>query len=566
MNPKKNAVLAAATAAALLSVAACGGSNSAPGSSGSGGSGSSNGAVLPNTAWKTASYDSVKQGGTLVQAVGQLPTNYNQLQANDGLGDTITIENPAISQTGVKFSSDGKWEVDPNYIESAKLISKSPQKIQVKLNPKAVWSDGKPITYTDVVNFWKAYNGKNPKYEILSDAGWRDIKSIDKGASDYEYTITYSKVNADWPNSMYPALPTAVTKDPNTFNTGFTKKMYPSNGPFVISKIDANAGVITETPNPRWWGRKPKLDKIVFRVVNQNSLGQAFANKEINLLDTQANPDVLAQAQKRSDAVIQKSGGLTWTHLTFNASKGPLADVHVRRAIANAIDRKTFVTVTQKQLGVKPAVQGSVVYVPGQAGYKDISTSEIAYSPKTVASEMKAAGYTKGSGGVYAKGGTPLSLKILVPSDTPTNAQRAQLIQGFLKKVGITVTLDTVPTDKYFSDYILKKNYDMTSFSWQGTPFPVSTTQSLFDPADAGQNFTGITDPRLSGLWDKANGELDPTKQQKIANDIDKVIFDYVPIVTLGTTPTIWAVQKGLVNAGAAQFQTPDYTEVGFTK
>ncbi|MCW2818492.1 MAG: hypothetical protein JWR42_1279 [Marmoricola sp.] len=566
MKPKKNAVLAAATAAALLSVAACGGSNNtSTGSSGSG-SGSSNGAVLPNTAFKTAAYDQVKQGGTLVQAVDALPTNYNQLQANDGSAATATLQAPVVSQTGIKFTAAGKWEVDPNFIESAKLVSTSPQKIQVKLNPKAVWSDGKPITYTDVVNFWKAYNGKNAKYEILSDAGWRDIKSIDKGASEYEYTITYSKVNADWPNSMYPALPTAVTKDPNTFNTAFTKKMYPSNGPFVISKIDANAGVVTETPNPRWWGRKPKLDKIVFRVVNQNSLGQAFANKEINLVDTAANPDVLAQAQKRSDAVIEKSGGLTWSHLTFNASKGPLADVHLRRAIAHAIDRNTFTGVTQKQLGVKPAVQGSVVYVPGQAGYKDVASTEIGYSTKAVASEMKAGGYTKGAGGTYEKGGKPLSLKILVPSDTPTNAQRAQLIQGFLKKVGITVTLDTVPTDKYFSDYIIPKNYEMTSFSWQGTPFPVSTTQSLFDPAKAGQNFTGITDPRLGPLWDKANSELDPTKQQAIANDIDKVIFDYVPIVTLSTTPTIWAVQKGLVNTGATQFQAIDYTEVGYTK
>ena len=77
------------------------------------------------------------------------------------------------------------------------------------------------------------------------------------------------------------------------------------NGPFVVSSIDENAGVVTETPNPKWWGRKPKLDKIVMRVVNQDSLGQAFANKEINLLDTQANPDVLAQAEKRSDAVIE---------------------------------------------------------------------------------------------------------------------------------------------------------------------------------------------------------------------------------------------------------------------
>ncbi|MCW2712797.1 MAG: hypothetical protein JWP24_2991 [Marmoricola sp.] len=559
MKRKTTAALVAVTATATLTLAACGGgSNSSSGSP-------NNGAVLPNTAWAKASYDEVKQGGTLVQAVSQLPYNFVFQQANDGLGDTVTIEAPTVLG-GVIFKPDGTWQPDPNTVESAKVVSKDPLKIEVKLNPKAVWSDGKPITYVDMVNTWKALNGTNPKFEILSDQGFKDISAVTKGANEFEYTITWKKVNADWPNYMYPAYPSVVTSDPKAFNTDYVKKMYPSNGPYVVSSIDANAGVVTEIPNPRWWGRKPKLDKIVMRVVNQDSLGQAFANKEINLLDTQANPDVLAQAMKRPDAQIQKSGGLTWTQLTFNGSKAPLNDVHLRRAIAHAIDRKTMVSVIQKQLGVTPSVQGSVVYVPGQAGYKDVADTEIGYSLKDSAAEMKAGGYTKGSDGMFAKNGTPVSLSITVPSDTPTNAQRAQLIQGFLKKAGIAVKLDTVPTAKYFGDYVTPLNYQMTSFSWSGTPFPVSTSQSLFDPVKSGQNYTGITDPRLAPLWDKANAELDPAKQQAIVNEIDKVVFDYVPMVTLGTTPTIWAAEKGLVNAGASQFQAPDYTQVGFKK
>jgi len=562
MMHKKPAALVAGTAAAALLLAACGGSsdnNNKPKQS-------TYGAVLPNVAWAAAPYSSVKQGGTVVEAVSQLPYNFNQLQANDGLGDTATIESPAVSQTGVIFKPNGQWEPDPNLVLSAKLVSKSPQKVEVKLNPKAVWSDGKPINYTDVVNVWKAFNGTNPKYEVINTTGWKDISSITKGATDFDYTITYKKVNADWPNYIYPSLPSVVTSTPKAFNTGFVKKMYPSNGPFVVSRIDANAGVVTETPNPRWWGRKPRLDKVIFRVVNQDSLGQAFANKEVNVLDTQANPDVLAQAMKRPDARIEKSGGLTWSHLTLNGSKPPLNDVHVRRAIAHAIDRTTLTAVIQKQLGVKPSVQGSVVYVPGQAGYQDVASTEIGYSLTQVAEELKAAGYAKGSDGMYAKGGKPLSLTITVPSDTPTNAQRAQLIQGFLKKAGIALRLDTVPTAKYFSDYITNLNYQMTSFSWQGTPFPVSTTQPLFNPVKTGQNYTGITDPRLGKLWDQANAELDPVKQQAIVHEIDKVMFDFVPIVTLATTPTIWAVQKGIVNVGASQFEVPDYTEVGFTQ
>jgi hypothetical protein len=44
-----------------------------------------------------------------------------------------------------------------------------------------------------------------------------------------------------------------------------------------------------------------------------------------------------------------------------------------------------------------------------------------------------------------------------------------------------------------------------------------------------------------------ADAEFGPVKQQTIAHTIDKTTHDYVPIVTLGTTPTVWAVQKGIV-------------------
>ena len=562
MVRKRSAAAVVALSAGALVLAACGGGTSGNKSSeGSGG-------TLPNTAWAKASYDDVKQGGTIVQAVSQLPINWNYSQVNGTLGDTATIETPLWSGTGYIFTPDGQWKPDPNLVDSAKVVSKDPLKIQVKLNPKAVWSDGKPITYQDAIDTWKAINGKDKRFEISADNGWKDISSIEKGSDEYEYTITWAKVNADWPNYFYPVGPSSLTSDPKAFNTGFAKKMFPGNGPYVVESIDQNAGVVTEVPNPRWWGRKPKLDKLIFRVVNQDGLGQAFANKEINVLDTQAQPDVLAQAEKRADATIQKSGGLTWTHLTMNGTKAPLDDVHVRRAIAMAIDRKTMATVIQKELGVKPTVQGSVIYVPGQDGYKDSADEELPFSLKKSADELKQAGYTKGSDGMYEKDGKPLALTITVPSDTPTNAQRAQLIQGFLKKAGIALKLDTVPTAKYFDDYVAtnKLNFQTTSFSWQGTGFPVSSTESLFYPAKAGQNFFGITDEKLGPLWDQANAELDPTKQHKIANEIDKTIFDFAPIITIATTPTIWAVQKGVVNIGASQFETPDYTQVGFKK
>ncbi len=102
------------------------------------------------------------------------------------------------------------------------------------------------------------------------------------------------------------------------------------------------------------------------------------------------------------------------------------------------------------------------------------------------------------------------------------------------------MTIDTVPTDDFFTKYITTttRDFDATYFAWQGTPFPVSSTKSIYYPANSGQNYMGITDDSLGGLWDTANGELDADARIKDANAIDKVIVSLAGTIPLSRSPT----------------------------
>ncbi|PMD04463.1 ABC transporter substrate-binding protein, partial [Brevibacterium paucivorans] len=80
-------------------------------------------------------------------------------------------------------------------------------------------------------------------------------------------------------------LPNEVSSDAKKFNEGFKDEFVPSSGPFKATKLDKSAKTVTMEPNDKWWGNKPKLDKITYRVVSQPQQGQAFANKEIDLVD-----------------------------------------------------------------------------------------------------------------------------------------------------------------------------------------------------------------------------------------------------------------------------------------
>ena len=556
-SAKALGAIAMLSATAML-FAGCAAGNTAPSST------DSPAAALPTVDWDAADAGDVQDGGTLNLAVGALPVNYNNSQIDGNDVDTNTLLSP--TQGGpLRITTDGGTEVNPDYASSVELTSEDPQVVEIKLNPKAVWEDGTPITVADYEATWKALNGSNEEYQVVSTTGWDQIGSVEQGADEFDVKVTFSSVFADW-RSLFggTVLPAAIANDPTAFNTGYTAKAVPSYGPYVISNIDQTGQVVTLTPNPVWWGEKPKLDTILFKVVSQAQQGSSFANKEIDALYISANADLYATAQSRDDAEIQATNGLTWTHVTMNAKSGPLSDVNVRKAVASVVNREQIAAAANTPVGVPAVTQGDYIFMNGQKGYQDKALPR-----DTAAAEgfLKDAGYTK-DGDSWTKDGEALKLTITVPADTATNIQRSEQVQADLGEFGIPVELTTVPAAQYFSDYVIPGNFEMVSFSWQGTPFPISSKEALFYPLDSGQNFTGTTDDKLGDLWTKANAELDPDKRIEIANEINDTIWSYVPMFPIAPLPNVWAVKQGLVNYGAAMFgySPVDWTIVGWKK
>ncbi|WP_449371978.1 ABC transporter family substrate-binding protein [Arthrobacter psychrolactophilus] len=562
-----NKMVGAGVLALALTVTGCsaggGGGNKATVDSSKGASDS---AALPTTAWEVAGYDAVAKGGTLTLAVDQLPDNWNALQADGANAAGTSVIDPT-SGGPVRITADGSWEINPDYATEVKVVSDDPQVVEIKLNPKAVWEDGTPMSYKDFEATVKANNGSNDAYQNAADNVYKDIESVTREDTDQNFKITFKNKNADWVSILGnkgSVLPASVASTPEAFNTGYATKPVPSNGPYVVSNIDTTAQVVTLTPNPKWWGQAPKLDKIIMKVVNRDALAQAYANKEIDALIVGTSKDNYDTAKKREDGAMQQSGGVTWSHITLNAAKGPLADVKVRQAVAHAIDRDTITASRLSPIGAPVTNQNSYIYMPGQKGYEDNGTEAIGYDVAKAESLLKDAGYAKGSDGTVAKDGAALTLTYTLPANNPVSEQIFKQIQANLKAVGITLKNNSVPSDKYFSDYVTPKNFELTGFSWVGTPYPVSSTESIFYPVASEQNFTGITEEKLGDLWAKANAELDPEKRIALANEIDKTIFSYVPVIPLTPVPVTYGVKKGLVNYGAAQFQDFDWTTVGF--
>lgn len=527
-------------------------------------------AAIPTTGYTAASYSDVKAGGTLNLAVQDTPTqegNWNLNTAEAAEVDVVNLEAP-VTGGPVIFNKDGSWTVDKDYASSVKLISTSPQTVEVKLNPKAVWSDGSPITATDWQATFKALSGTNKAYDLASSAGYNDVASFDI-KSPTDFTFTFKDAYADWPSMVEnEVVPAAIANDPKAWSTGYVSKPLPADGPFIVSKVDNTANTVVETPNPNWWGEKPKLSQITFKAVDQSAQAQAFKNGELSAVEVDQDADAYAQAKTADNSLVERSGGLTWTQVTINGTSGPLADLQVRQAIGHAINRKLIAQAANAPVGAPAETQGNYVFMPGQAGYTDDADKYLAYSPAKAKSLLKADGWTDANGS-WTKGGQTLKLAVIVPADTPTNQQRAEEVQSSLKAIDIPVTLTTVPSADYFND-IMSGQYQLATFSWAGTPFPISSDESLFYPAGkpggSGQNYSYISEDSLGTQWSKANAELNPTKRNAMVAKIDATIAQEVPMVPFAPTPIVFVVDKGLVNYGPVEFQTIDWTQVGFKK
>ncbi|MEU5692029.1 ABC transporter substrate-binding protein [Actinosynnema sp. NPDC020468] len=115
-------------------------------------------------------------------------------------------------------------------------------------------------------------------------------------------------------------------------------------GPFVFESWEKGQRV-TLKANPSYWGDKPKVDKVILRIIPDGTARlQALQSGEVDGYDLVAPGDV----QKLSDAKFQvlPREPFNVLYLGMNQADPLLADLKVRQAIAYALDKQAIATQT----------------------------------------------------------------------------------------------------------------------------------------------------------------------------------------------------------------------------
>ncbi|MCP2259653.1 peptide/nickel transport system substrate-binding protein [Streptoalloteichus tenebrarius] len=506
----------------------------------------------------------LKDGGELKLAVNGYPVTFNYLHVNGNEADIFDVVT-SLMPTPVRFEADGTAVADGNYLESMELTSRDPQVVTFRLNQKAHWSDGTPITWEDYRSQWRAMNRSNPEYQISAANGYEAIGSVERGRDDFEAVITFSRKFADW-KSIYEILyPKSMTGDPASFNTGWKDRPLLTGGAFRVAEVNPGAKTVSVVRDESWWGDKPKLDRIVFRTVPNDGQIDALANGELDVVDIADDLNAYQRATALSTIDLRRALAPNYRHITFNGAKGAiLEDVELRLALQKAIDRTVMTNAMVGQIspGIKPL--NNHIYVEGLKHYKD-NSGLVAHDPEAAKRKLDELGW-KLEGEVRKKDGRELRIRDLIPANKTSSEQEAKLVQQQLGQIGVKVEIVSVPIGDFFEKHVKKGNFDLTHFAWIGTPFPITSSGGIYKLQDQmQQNYGRIGNEKINELYERATEELDEQKAADLANQLDEEIWKSGHSLVTYQRPDVVAVRKGLANVGAHGFQRPTpYSKIGY--
>lgn len=492
--------------------------------------------------------------------------------------DPATSQGLATTSNGLVHRRLTAWDLTPG--QDAKVVPDLATDTGRSSDNGATWtftlkdglkfSDGTPITTADIKwgterTFAPAFAEGLGYHKTLlvggpSYTGPFSGQSLDSIETPDDKTIVFHLLR---PFGDWPWIASLISLAPVPQGKG-TDASYATNpitsGPYQVASYQ-NSVAVNLTRNPHWDHTtdtvRPALpDKIIISLSNDDSVisqrliadngndtfafGSSFVDPA-QLASLQSKPAVKARVATSTAGAI--------SYLAMNCTKGPLANVAVRKAFQYAVDRSAF----QVAVAGTAALAGpfaSTLITPGIAGRQvyDLYPTNPTGDPAKAKQMLAAAGYPNGLQGLN-----------LVVSTANNGADRAQALQQSLAKAGIQVNVQPLDDDTYNATVTANNvSYDLTYAGWQPDfPSANGNIEPLFASSEIGNggyNLARYSNPDVDNMIHDAQGTTDPTQAGQKWAAVDKRIMQDAPIV-----PLIFERNSFLHGSKVDNFEVPDF-------
>jgi peptide/nickel transport system substrate-binding protein len=406
--------------------------------------------------------------------------------------------------------------------------------------------DGTPMTIDDVV--FSLNRHIDPKVSSQIGAYFGNVDSFIKtGAS--ELTIKLKRPDPDVANSLVfaPILAKAfVEKIGSKLGSPGSGLRIMGTGPYEISAFPSSTSATVERFEG-YWGTKPAVQKCTFTCIpNAQTLQLAAQSGQID-----GTFDVQVQQaddwKKISTLRTYSAPGMLMFYLSFDVSRPPWNDIHLRKAVAYATNSAGYVKAFLGGNGtpascVVPPQQWGPVLPQDQVSKLYATLPSYPYSVANAKKELAQSAYPNGF----------TANTLLIPSSAPAYVNAMESLSLTLKQIGINLPVQQVATNAWLAN--LYKHSD--SIGIVGSEFgpdyadPADYINILYPSANAVKNnfnTANFKDPTVDKLLQQATSSASNAERAKYLFQVLKISQEQLPYLALWWQNDVMAIQTKYV-------------------
>ncbi|MEK3936440.1 ABC transporter substrate-binding protein [Sporosarcina sp. FSL W7-1349] len=410
-----------------------------------------------------------------------------------------------------------------------------------KLREGVKFHDGTDFNAEAVVkNFERWANGDAdtfPYYNTMF-GGFKGDEGhiIESVTADGDYTVVFKLTRAQAPFLKNIAMDMFAIASPTAFEQGddqFERNPV-GTGPFKFVEWRPNETITIERFEDYWQEGLPKLDKVIFRSIPDNSARlNELLSGGIDLADG-INPSDGERIENEENLQLFERPSMNIGYLGMTVTRPPFDKKEVRQALNYAIDKQSIIDSFfegRADIAKNPMP-------PSISGYND-DIEPYEYNPEKAKELLAEAGLADGF---------EMELWAMpVPRPyMPDGMKVAEVIQKNLSDIGITAKIVSHEWGTYL-DLASKGDADAFMLGWTGdNGDPDNFIYALLDEDNIGSNnYTYYKNDELHDILIEAQTEVDEEKRIELYKKAQEIIREEAPWVPLAhSTPLLGGVKE----------------------
>lgn len=397
-----------------------------------------------------------------------------------------------------------------------------------ELRNNVTFWDGTPMTMDDVM-YWMDRIMRNDR--SIFQGYFADVTSFEQ-TGDMQLTITLELPSPSFiQRAIFLFVGQKAFTEQHEEELGSPEAIGIYTGPYVMSEWVPGEAVTLDLYDG-YWGAKPAAQRIIFRSIPDDET-RRLAIQAGEIQGAFNVPSSQAEQWASDDVTVVAAPNLQFGYVSFDTQQEPWSDIHVRRAVAHAIDKEGIVSAVmrgnaQVATTYPPPEEWAALLSPDEVTSLYESIPDYEFDLELAAQELAQSAFPDG-----------FTAEIQVPP-SPELEQIALSISQNLSEIGIDLQVTNVSVEAYRAAWFENKEDTGIQLILNGpsaqdpSDFPGQMLTAQYNVA-GGYNTANYINQEIEDLWVQQTESTDPSVRAEAMAAALRIAAEDVPYA-----PILW--------------------------